>query len=702
MIQENTPAKVGLLELLLASSGVQFVIPAYQRNYTWTANREVKQLLDDIKAVLRGERNKHFIGIIIYLERSLDFSRRERSVIDGQQRLTTLFLSLYVVKELMLERGMVEDAKRLEMQYLINPFDETSKYKLKPLVSDDTIYQQIVNRDFSNIENKKSNVWLNFEYIKNEIKNLTERFSLNDVLLAMNRLYLVCIPISNDDYPQKIFESINATGAKLTASDLIRNFMLMPIESVKQDEYYNKYWKELERLISIDSKKLESFFRFFLIAKRQATVKKSDVYRVFTEWFASTEKEIGVEGIFKEVVHYARCHNAVYAQPLSELDVVLRKPIEEFRHILSDMPAPLLMEYMSLSKRTDADGKPYISKQQLADIVTVLNSYLMRRALCDLDTSSISNYFPTLLKETLSDCNGNFSNIVVIFKKDLVNRNKGNAMEMPDDKKLEERILNANMYNLRIWLNIFLCKLESEDNPAPVDFSKLSIEHLMPQKPTQEWYDALQTDAETYEKNLHRLGNLTLAARPDNSKMSNNVWEYKTRILASTSHLKLNEAILKKSHWNIEDIDERTRFLISCIIRLYPYYEAKGEIVTKIPVVIDCQEGYAIGTFYPDNGSIEVLESSVLNTAFSTPEKYPWVEEQRQELLEDGVIAYNDKHQLVFMQNYTFYTQIKGSTALSSVASLILHGNRNGWEYWLTEEGKQLGQVEGLKKGKEG
>lgn len=698
MIQENTPAKVGLLELLLASSGVQFVIPAYQRNYTWTASREVKQLLDDIKAVLRGERNKHFIGIIIYLERSIDFSRRERSVIDGQQRLTTLFLSLYAVKELMLERGMEEEAKRLEMQYLINPYDETAKYKLKPLVSDDTVYQQIVNRDFKNIVDVKSNVWLNFEYIKNEIKNLTERFSLNDVLLAMNRLYLVCVPISNDDYPQKIFESINATGAKLTASDLIRNFMLMPIESVKQDEYYNKYWKELERLISTDSKKLESYFRFFLIAKRQATVKKSDVYRVFTEWFASTEKVIGVEGIFKEVVHYARCHNAVYAQPLSELDAVLRKPIEEFRHILSDMPASLLMEYMSLSKRTDSNGNPFISTAQLADIIIVLNSYLMRRALCDLDTSSISNYFPTLLKETLADCNGDYSNIVVVFKKDLVNRNKGNAMEMPDDKKLEERILNENMYNLRTWLNIFLCKLESEDNPAPVDFTKLSIEHLMPQKPTQEWYDALQTDADTYEQNLHRLGNLTLAARPDNSKMSNNVWEYKTRILASTSHLKLNEAIVKKPQWTIEDIDERTRSLISSIIRLYPYYEAKGEIVTKIPVVIDCQEGYAIGTFYPDNGSIEVLESSVLNTAFSTPEKYPWVEELRQELLEDGVIAYNDKHLLVFMQNHTFYTQIKGSTALSSVASLILHGNRNGWEYWYTEDGKQLAQLDGLRK----
>ena len=210
----------------------------------------------------------------------------------------------------------------------------------------------------------------------------------------------------------------------------------------------------------------------------------------------------------------------------------------------------------------------------------------------------------------------------------------------------------------------------------------------MPQKPTQEWYDALQTDAETYEQNLHRLGNLTLAARPDNSKMSNNVWEFKSKILASTSHLKLNEAILKKPHWTIEDIDERTRLLISSIIRLYPYYEAKGEIVTKIPVVIDCQDGYAIGTFYPDNGSIEVLESSVLNSTFSTAEKYPWIEDQRQELMDDGVIGYNDKKQLVFLQNKTFYAQMKGATALSYVASIILHGNRNGLEYWRTEDGQ--------------
>ena len=139
MQQNNTPTKTGLLELLRGSQGTQFVIPAYQRNYTWTAGKEVKQLLDDIKIVLSGERNKHFIGI---------------SVIDGQQRLTTIFLILYAIKEFMLEKGMDREAEALEYQFLVNPFIETSKYKLKPLVSDDAVYQQIVSRDFDNIREK--------------------------------------------------------------------------------------------------------------------------------------------------------------------------------------------------------------------------------------------------------------------------------------------------------------------------------------------------------------------------------------------------------------------------------------------------------------------------------------------------------------------------------------------------------------------
>lgn len=698
--QENIPIKVGLLELLYGSNGTQFVIPAYQRNYTWTAQKEVKQLLEDIKVVLRGERKKHFIGIMIYLEKSLTPFQRERSVIDGQQRLTTIFLILYAIKELMLERGMVDDAKNLENQYLINPFNETNKFKLKPLVSDDAVYQQIVNREFNNIQDKKSNVYLNFKFIKESLQGLLSSCTINNILEAMNKLYIVCVPIGQDDYPQKIFESINATGAKLTASDLIRNFMLMPINSDLQDKYYDKYWKRLESLIDSDSRKLEAFFRFFIMARRRMLVNKSAVYRAFTDWYEENVSVYTEEGVFKEVVNYASYYNALYKAPISSLDSALQKAVSEFRLILSEMPAPLLMELYAIHKQTDENDKPLISATQMASIITVLNSYLMRRALCGMDTSDITRYFPVLLKELLADCDGDYKNIVEVFKKDLINRNKGNSQEMPDSNRLRDRIQNANMYNLRTWVAIFLRKLESENNPAPVDFSCLSIEHLMPQTPTHEWYEALKTDSETYDENLHRLGNLTLAARSDNSKMRNKVWEYKNKILSSTSHLKLNQEILKKQEWTLIDIDERTQSLIVDIARLYPYYEAQGSVITKIPISIDQQGASARGYYYVDNGCVEILEGSTMSNDTPNPELYPDVEVQRNELIEDGILIEKEgKH--IFTTNYFVYPKRVNSTALSAAAAIILHGSRNGWEYWQTEDGKQIGQVEGLRKNKE-
>lgn len=700
MQQENIPIKVGLLELLYGSQGTQFVIPAYQRNYTWVANREVKQLLDDIKVVLSGERNKHFIGIMIYLETSISPFQRERSVIDGQQRLTTIFLTLYAIKELMLEQSMKTEAERLENMYLVNPFNETNKFKLKPLVSDDAVYQQIVSRDFDSIQEKKANVYLNFLYIKNTLLELVSTYTINDILEAMNKLYIVCVPIGKDDYPQKIFESINATGAKLTASDLIRNFILMPIQSELQDKYYDKYWKRLEQLIDSDSKKLEAFFRFFIMAKRMSLINKSAVYRAFTEWYEDNIADYGEEGVFKEIVNYASYYNAIYKAPVSSLDSALQKAVEEFRFILSDMPAPLLIELYAIHRKIDVNGNPYISAKQLAGIITILNSYLMRRSLCGMDTSDITRYFPTLLKETLADCNGLYTDIVEIFKKNLVNRNKGNSQEMPDNNRLRDRIQNANMYNLRTWLGIFFRKLESENNPAPVDFSKLSIEHLMPQTATQDWYEALRTDKETYEENIHRIGNLTLAARSDNSKMSNKVWEYKNKVLASTNHLKINHEILQKEHWTLTDIEDRTQHLIAEIARLYPYYEAKDSSVTKVPIYIDYQNAYAQGYYYPDNGSVEVLEGSSLYMDLASPESYPEVEALRAELKDNGILL-EDNQQLIFATNHSFYPKRVNATALSTTAAIILHGSRNGWEYWMTEDGVQLGQVEGLRKNNE-
>lgn len=693
MDQNQPPRKVGLLGFLRDSNGVQFVIPVYQRNYTWTASKEVCQYFEDLKCVLNGKYDKHFLGIIIYLDIPLDYSSREFSVIDGQQRLTTTFLILYAIKKLMLEMNLENDAKKLEGQYLINQFvDDKLKFKLKPLVSDDNVYKQIVEgvEDSFSEEDKKSNVFKNYIYILDTLKELLKTYSFNDILMSLDKLYVVCVPVSFQDSPQKIFESINSTGAKLTSSDLIRNFVLMDIKSDDQESFYFKYWKKIEDLISNESKKLELFFRMFLAVKLQTLPSTSVVYPLFKYWFQE-QRDLGVEteDILKEIVSYARYYNYIYLKPIDTVDKDLRDAIKDFRNNLSEMPAPLLMELYNLYSTPDDCGNTLISANQFTEIINILNSYLIRRSICDQDTSAITKIFPYVLKDVVSECSGDFSNIVEIFKKQLVNKQRGKAAAMPTDDEMRIYLSTANVYNNRVTLRVIFNKLETVNNPAPVDLSKLSVEHLMPQTPTKEWLDLLKIDADTYEANLHRLGNLTLAEKGDNSTMKNKPFEYKKEILKSTSHLKMNIEILEKSQWTLAEIEERNRKLIEDIILLYPYTQAKGNIIKKHDIVLKADGITALGTFYEEDGAVEIEVGSEIKPIDEyTPS---WCVDIINSLLEDEIIKENDKG-YIFVMPYVFVTKTKNGTSLSASAGVMLGGNRNGWDYWLDDSGKPLNQ----------
>ena len=153
----SEPRRVGLMQLLMSSTGCQFVIPVYQRNYTWSAEREVKQYLNDLSRVLNGDFKNHFMGILIYLEKSIDFSTRELSVIDGQQRLTTTFLTIYAIREMFKNNGELDRVQQLDGQYLTNPYHKDKiKYKLMPLVADDDVYRCIVEDRLADNENQQS------------------------------------------------------------------------------------------------------------------------------------------------------------------------------------------------------------------------------------------------------------------------------------------------------------------------------------------------------------------------------------------------------------------------------------------------------------------------------------------------------------------------------------------------------------------
>ncbi len=700
MNDSQAPVKIGLLNFLKGSVGSQFVIPVYQRNYTWTSNKEVKQYLEDLKNILNGKYDKHFMGILIYLDKPIDYATREFSVIDGQQRLTTTFLILYAIKDLMKKEGKIDEADKLDAQLLTNQYvPDRLKFKLKPLVSDDEVYKQIVNDEIGDIQETSSNVYKNYIAIQSYLKNLisNEGYTYNDILMSMDKLYVVCIPVSENDNPQKIFESINSTGAKLVASDLIRNYMLMSLDSDTQDKYYKLYWKKLEEYISSDSKKLELYFRMFLASKTRILSNISSLYADFKNWYSDKLSEgENIECIFKEIVRYAKYYNIIYFKPIETVDKDLRNSIQEFRNNLSEMPAPLLMELYFLYDSTDEEGNRLITAAQFSEIINIVNSYLMRRAICGMDTSDITRLFPVVLKDVINDCKDDYTQIVEYIKKNLINKQRGKAARMPTDDALRTILDYSNVYSIKVTLRAIFDKIEMYNNPAPVDLSKLSIEHLMPQTPTKEWLEALGIDDDTYEKNLHRLGNLTLATKPDNSKMKNKPWDYKKEILSDTAHLTMNKDILEKDKWTVEEINNRTQELIEKIIFLYPYYSASDDVISKHEITLEWDGVLAMAYLYEEDGSVEVQAGSEI-VKYTSENIGDWQYDAYRELIEEGVVKETDKG-AVFIKNYMFMPQRFKFTALSVSAGIILCGNRNGWEYWKDNNGKSLSENSELKK----
>lgn len=603
----SEPRRVGLMELLMTSTGCQFVIPVYQRNYTWGAEREVKQYLNDLSRILSREYKNHFMGILIYLEKSIDFSTRELSVIDGQQRLTTTFLTIYAIREMFKDGGELDRVQQLDGQYLTNPFHKDKiKYKLKPLVADDDVYRCIVEDRLKDNENEQSLIYKNYIYIKGYLEQLIANgYTANDILMALNKLYVVCVPISEEDNAQKIFESINATGVKLTAADLIRNFLLMNLDSDTQDKYYAQYWRKIEENVSTDSKELEIFFRMYLAIKTYTLVPKNGVYRHFVDWVENHRIETSV--LFDELLDYAKIYHAINGAKIDSLDKALRQPVTDFRKIKSDLPVSIIMEFYRLFKTA------YIEADVLGQLIQAINVYLIRRSICDMDSQNISKLFPTILRRVLEKCNGNYADIVAVLNQEMVGNNANTSGSyMPTDTQMFDVLFNANVYK-RPALRIILDRLELTDNPAPVDLSKLSIEHLMPQTPTEEWLEELGVDEETYMANLHRLGNLTLAAKPDNSKMSNQLWDYKNDVLKSTAHLKMNMELLSISKWTIKCIDERTKTLIKRICEVFPYPDVDVSSVLT-PDIVDEKTGLKVTVGYMFASAVEVRKNSVYTT----------------------------------------------------------------------------------------
>lgn len=345
----------------------QYAIPVYQRNYEWSKEQCIKLFNDIIQAYKRDK--THFCGSVVYSLLKEEKNIYYYIIIDGQQRLTTI----YILLKALLDMAEKESEKELLTDTLFNKdkFDtydveESSKLKLKPIKSDNQQLYLLMENKYDEIDTN-SGIWCNYELFCTLIKEQLEKnITVKEIYKGLEKLICAKIKLDADDNAQEIFERINSTGVPLSLADKIRNFVLMT--DVNQEELYEEYWLKIEELVKV--KHMSSFFLDYLNIKIDGFAKESDAYDVFKDVYINNEYTN--ESMLKEVRHYAEFYNA-FLYGNKKYGDKINGMLKGLRNLKQTTV------FLFLFRVFDDYEKEVIEQKELEKILQFLLSYSIRR-----------------------------------------------------------------------------------------------------------------------------------------------------------------------------------------------------------------------------------------------------------------------------------------------------------------------------------
>ena len=543
-----------VIDRLFAPMQMILKIPVYQRNYDWTETN-VRRLLADIKTVVQDHKS-HFIGAIVYMEsQNSDLGMPEYLIIDGQQRLTTITLLLQALKDLCGK----DDQQAADMieSFLTNKYSpDEYKIKLKPIKSDNVQYEALLNNKPDKID-QDGHVYKNYMVAKKTFKSWIESgIKPIEILTALRQLQVVGISLKKgEDDPQIIFESINSTGVALTNSDLIRNFLLMSDHD--QDRLFEEYWLPIEDMLrrNNDNYQLDLFFRQYVIMKSHTTVAERKVYSTFVTLFK--ENEYTHESALQELKKYVEIYSSfLYPEESSYSDKV-KGYLADLKQLNQTTCYPFLMHLFA-----DFENQ-VIDEQTLNKALRLITIYLIRRSICNIPTNSLNGLFAYLYSRVFR-ISANKDKYYEALNKYLFAQNNKNAV--PDDEQLRFALVHNNFYQNLPLSRLLMLDIENGDTKEKLSTGNLTIEHIMPQTLSKSWRQYISD--KDHEEYVHTLGNLSITGY--NSEMSNKSFEEKKKILKQNSRVQiLNEDVVDKDKWTIQDITNRSKRLADILIKKY-------------------------------------------------------------------------------------------------------------------------------------
>lgn len=531
----------------------QFVIPVYQRTYSWT-ERECRQLWDDILRTGGDEQiAAHFVGSIVYVEESMSTvtSQSALLVIDGQQRLTTVMLLLEAMARHVGAEEPVEgfSARKIRKRYLLDDEEQNDRrFKLLLTQTDKASLIALFNQKPLPAE-ASWRIVENFAFFEKQIAALGDE--LGPLCRGLAKLMIVDIALSRDhDNPQLIFESMNSTGRELSQADLIRNFVLMGLPAEQQTELYEDHWRPMEVAFGQEAygTHFDGFMRHYLTLKTGEIPKVGAVYEAFKSYAHRPQiAEQGIRALVADIHRFAG-HYCSMALDQERSDA-LGEAFRDLSELRANVAYPLLLELYNDYR----DG--VLGEGAFCEAVRLTEAYVFRRAVCAIPTNSLNTTFATFARGLDKD-----RYLESIKARFLL---MPSYRRFPRDQEFKTALQSRDVYNFRSR-SYLLRRLENHDRKERVLVDEYTIEHIMPQNPdvSAQWRDDLGSDwQQVHETYLHTLGNLTLTGY--NSEYSDRSFAEKRDMDGgfTVSPLKLNEGLGTLERWGEPEIHARARRL---------------------------------------------------------------------------------------------------------------------------------------------
>ena len=541
-------------------SGDQYIIPLFQRFYSWE-KMHWERLRMDIWALLEnGAKPVHFLGPLVCTQPPrLPGNAAAFQLIDGQQRITTLTILLAAIRDVARTRNLNEFADEITEDYLLFKRKQGSdRYKVLPRLGDREVLTAMVEgNDMTGFAD--SRVFEAWKYFHRHVQHLSRKETQKELAKLLDvvttRLNLVAVSIDGEN-PYEIFDSLNSTGLPLEESDLVRNFVFMEIPSAKQQEFDDQHWKPFEAMFAASDTdpaiEMTPFYRDYLM--RNGKYSKEDA--TFVDFKNAHETVVRQpEVMIGELKRFAKL-DLMLRRPASVKDATLRTILRQVAGMEITTAYPLMLNLL------DRNDRGELNKEELFGCLLDLVSFVLRRSICGESTRPYNKWFV----EAITVIRGQPRNDLQAYWL---------GRRWPDDAAVLARLPGFELYRRESTKTRVILEAleESFGHRERVDLSTLSIVHVMPQTITNNkngrgWKEMLGDGWENiHDTLLHTLCNLTLTGY--NTELSN--WPFETKqVELANSHLDLNAYFAGLPKWDAEAIAKRTVTLATRVVSLWP------------------------------------------------------------------------------------------------------------------------------------